>query len=124
MLKAGRHVAQARVNPLGDADLQPYSPLHENQLQPVLAAVEPIVAGIIDSCKAVGAENLFDSDYGAALEDCSCQAWETASQVVGSNLRDDGSDDGQCVAVIGLEVIACSAKVDPGPDESHEHLHE
>lgn len=124
MLRTGRHVAQVRVSLLGDAEPQPYFPLHENQLRPVLAAVEPVGAGITGSCKVVGAEGLFDSDYGAALADCSCQAWETASQVVGLSSRDDGSDDGQRVAVIGLEVIACSAKVDLGPEESHEHLHE
>lgn len=117
MLKTGRHVAHVRANPLGGADLQPRFPVHENQLQPVLAAVEPVVVEMFGLRKLVGAEDLFGYGYGAALDDYSCQAWEMASQVVGSSSRDDGSDDGQCVAVVGLEVIACSAKVDPGPEE-------
>lgn len=90
----------------------------------MLAAVEPEFGGTIDSCEVVGAKGLFGSDYGAAQEDCSCQASEMASQVAGSSSRDDGLDDGQCVVAIDLEVFAYSATAYQGPQEYHEYLHE
>ena len=78
---------------------------------------------MMDVRVVVGAMDWLDSDDGAGLVDCPYQAWETASQVVGSDSQDDGSDDGQYVVVVDRERIECSAKAGLQPEERRPNLH-